>query len=147
MRFSPCFSLVSGGNNRVILATDGDFNVGVSSEGELVRLIEHEREDGIYLTVLGVGEGNLADARMEALADHGNGNYAYLDGLAEARKVLVEKVRGTLFTVAKDVKVQVEFNPTGWLHTACSATRTVCCMTRTSTTIVETPVGWVPGTR
>jgi Ca-activated chloride channel homolog len=103
--------LRQGGNNRVVLATDGDFNVGVSSEGELVRLIEREREAGVYLTVLGVGEGNLADARMEALADHGNGNYAYLDGIQEARKVMVEEVRGTLFTVAKDVKIQVEFNP------------------------------------
>ncbi|HEU4886091.1 MAG TPA: VWA domain-containing protein [Longimicrobium sp.] len=102
---------IRGGNNRVILATDGDFNVGVSSEGELVRLIEEEREDGISLTVLGFGSGNLADARMEALADHGNGNYAYVDGQDEAEKVLVREMGGTLFTIAKDVKVQVEFNP------------------------------------
>ncbi len=104
-------SLLRGGNNRVILATDGDFNVGVSSEGELVRLIEEERRDGIFLTVLGFGTGNLADARMEALADKGNGNYAYVDDLLEARKVLVSEMGGTLLTIAKDVKLQVEFNP------------------------------------
>ena len=95
----------------MILATDGDFNVGVASEGELVRLIEQEREDGIHLTVLGFGTGNLADARMEALADHGNGNYAYVDSEDEAEKVLVREKGGTLFTIARDVKVQVEFNP------------------------------------
>jgi Ca-activated chloride channel homolog len=104
-------AFVRGGNNRVILATDGDFNVGVSSEGELVRLIQREREDGIFLTVLGFGTGNYKDARMEALADHGNGNYAYVDGEDEAEKVLVREMGGTLFTIAKDVKVQVEFNP------------------------------------
>jgi Ca-activated chloride channel family protein len=104
-------AFIPGGNNRVILATDGDFNVGVTSEGELVRLIEKEREDGIFLTVLGFGGGNLADARMEAIADHGNGNYAYVDGEDEAEKVLVREMGGTLFTIAKDVKVQVEFNP------------------------------------
>ena len=102
---------VAGGNNRVILATDGDFNVGTSSEAELVRLIERKREQGTFLTVLGFGTGNLADARMEQMADHGNGNYAYIDGLAEARKVLVQEMGGTLFTIAKDVKLQVEFNP------------------------------------
>jgi Ca-activated chloride channel family protein len=100
-----------GGNNRVILATDGDFNVGTSSEGELVRLIEEKRAEGTFLTVLGFGTGNLADARMEQIADHGNGNYAYIDGLLEARKVLVQEMGGTLFTIAKDVKLQVEFNP------------------------------------
>jgi len=104
-------SFIEGGNNRVILATDGDFNVGISSEGELVRLIEEKREHGIFLTVLGFGTGNLADARMEQLADHGNGNYAYVDGPAEARKVLVREMGGTLLTIARDVKVQVEFNP------------------------------------
>jgi Ca-activated chloride channel family protein len=104
-------SFIEGGNNRVILATDGDFNVGVSSESGLVRLIEQKRETGIFLTVLGFGTGNLADARMEQLADHGNGNYAYVDGVAEARKVLVREMGGTLVTIAKDVKVQVEFNP------------------------------------
>jgi Ca-activated chloride channel family protein len=104
-------SFIQGGNNRVILATDGDFNVGVSSESGLVRLIEQKRETGIFLTVLGFGTGNLADARMERLADHGNGNYAYVDDQAEARKVLVREMGGTLVTIAKDVKVQVEFNP------------------------------------
>ena len=104
-------SFREGGNNRVILATDGDFNVGASSEDELVRMIEAEREHGIFLTVLGYGTGNYKDARMESLADHGNGNYAYVDGPAEARKVLVEEMGGTLLAIAKDVKVQVEFNP------------------------------------
>ncbi|HST63229.1 MAG TPA: von Willebrand factor type A domain-containing protein [Longimicrobium sp.] len=102
---------IPGGNNRVILATDGDFNVGVSSQGELVRLIEQKRAEGTFLTVLGFGTGNLADARMEQMANHGNGNYAYIDGLLEARKVLVQEMGGTLFTIAKDVKLQVEFNP------------------------------------
>jgi Ca-activated chloride channel family protein len=97
--------------NRVLLATDGDFNVGVTSRSELVRLIERERESGVFLSVLGVGRGNLNDAGMEELADHGNGNYAYLDGPAEARKVLVREAGGTLVTIAKDVKLQLEFNP------------------------------------
>ncbi|HET7461783.1 MAG TPA: VWA domain-containing protein [Longimicrobium sp.] len=104
-------AFIQGGNNRVILATDGDFNVGVSSDAELVRLIEHEREAGVFLTVLGFGTGNYQDAKMEQLADRGNGNYAYVDGIREARKVLVGEMGGTLFTIAKDVKVQVEFNP------------------------------------
>jgi Ca-activated chloride channel homolog len=102
---------VRGGVNRVILATDGDFNVGVTSEDQLVRLIETERKSGVFLTVLGVGGGNLQDSTMEALADKGNGHYAYLDSLDEARKVLVREMDATLVTVAKDVKVQVEFNP------------------------------------
>ena len=102
---------IAGGNNRVILATDGDFNVGVSSQGELVQLIEEKRGQGTFLTVLGFGTGNLADARMEQMADHGNGNYAYVDDLMEGRKVLVTEMGGTLFTIAKDVKLQVEFNP------------------------------------
>ena len=101
---------VPGGNNRVILATDGDFNVGVSSDAQLVRLIERERNDGISLTVLGFGTGNYQDAKMEALADHGNGNYAYIDDIGEARKALVEEMAGTLHTLAKDVKIQVEFD-------------------------------------
>jgi Ca-activated chloride channel family protein len=99
------------GNNRVILATDGDFNVGQSSEGELIRLIEEERRHGIFLTVLGFGTGNLKDAKMEQLADKGNGHYAYVDNLLEARKVLVQEMGATLVTIAKDVKLQVEFNP------------------------------------
>ncbi|MCY1013108.1 VWA domain-containing protein [Nannocystis pusilla] len=100
-----------GGINRVILATDGDFNVGVSSEGELQRLIERKRDSGIFLSVLGFGTGNVKDSTMEMLADKGNGNYAYIDGLQEARKVLVEQAGATLVTIAKDVKIQVEFNP------------------------------------
>jgi len=102
---------VKGGINRVILATDGDFNVGVTSEGELVRLIEEQRERGVFLSVLGVGTGNVKDSTMEKLADKGNGNYAYLDSLHEARRVLVAEAGSTLVTVAKDVKIQVEFNP------------------------------------
>jgi Ca-activated chloride channel family protein len=100
-----------GGINRVILATDGDFNVGVTSQGELVRLIEEQRASGVFLSVLGVGTGNLKDSTMEKLADKGNGNYSYLDSLDEARKVLVREAGGTLVTIAKDVKIQVEFNP------------------------------------
>ncbi len=99
------------GNNRVILATDGDFNVGASSDGELEHLIESERSDNIFLTVLGFGTGNTKDSKMELLADKGNGNYAYVDTLAEARKVLVQEMGATLFTIAKDVKLQIEFNP------------------------------------
>ncbi len=99
------------GVNRVILATDGDFNVGVTSQGELVRLIERQRERGIFLSVLGVGDNNLKDSTMEQLADRGNGNYAYLDSLDEARRVLIAEAASTLVTVAKDVKLQVEFNP------------------------------------
>lgn len=102
---------IKGGNNRVILATDGDFNVGVSSEGDLVRLIEQERESGVFLTVLGFGMGNYKDSKMEKLADKGNGNYAYIDNLREAQRVLVGQMSGTLYTIAKDVKIQVEFNP------------------------------------
>jgi Ca-activated chloride channel family protein len=99
------------GNNRVILATDGDFNVGASSDAEMVRLIEEKRKQGTFLTVLGFGTGNLQDAKMEQLANHGNGNFAYIDNLMEARKVLVSEMGGTLLTIAKDVKIQVEFNP------------------------------------
>ena len=104
-------NFIENGNNRVILATDGDFNVGVSSDGELVRLIESQRQKNIFLTVLGFGTGNLKDAKMEKLADKGNGNYAYIDNLLEAKKVLVKEMGGTLHTIAKDVKLQVEFNP------------------------------------
>lgn len=102
---------VEHGVNRVILATDGDFNVGVTSDSELVTLIESERRSGVFLSVLGVGTGNLQDAKMEQLADKGNGNYSYLDSLLEARRVLVSEAASTLNTVAKDVKIQVEFNP------------------------------------
>ena len=99
------------GNNRIILATDGDFNVGISSDGELTRLIEKEREDGVFLSVLGFGTGNYQDGKMEQLADKGNGNYAYIDNILEAKKVLVKEMGGTLLTIAKDVKLQIEFNP------------------------------------
>jgi Ca-activated chloride channel family protein len=103
--------LIRGGINRVILCSDGDMNVGITSEGDLTRLIESERERGVFLTVLGFGMGNLKDATMEKLADRGNGNYAYIDSLLEARKVLVKEAGATLVTVAKDVKLQVELNP------------------------------------
>jgi Ca-activated chloride channel family protein len=102
---------VKGAVNRVILATDGDFNVGITSPGDLERLIETERESGVFLSVLGVGEGNLQDSTMEMLADKGNGNYSYLDSLDEAKKVLVREAAGTLVAIAKDVKIQIEFNP------------------------------------
>ncbi len=99
------------GNNRVIIATDGDFNVGESSNASMERLIEEKRHDGIFLTVLGYGMGNYKDSKMETLADKGNGNYAYIDNILEAQKVLVNEFGGTLFTIAKDVKLQIEFNP------------------------------------
>ncbi|MDF7798182.1 von Willebrand factor type A domain-containing protein [Pontiellaceae bacterium B1224] len=102
---------IKKGNNRVIIATDGDFNVGPRSDGDLVRLIEKQRNSGIYLTVLGFGTGNYQDSKMEKLADRGNGNYAYIDDILEAKKVLVNEMGGTLLTIAKDVKIQVEFNP------------------------------------
>ncbi len=104
-------NFISKGNNRIILATDGDFNVGVSSDGELTRLIEKQREDGVFLSVLGFGTGNYKDSKMEQLADKGNGNYAYIDNILEAKKVLVKEMGGTLLTIAKDVKLQIEFNP------------------------------------
>ena len=104
-------NFVEGGNNRIILATDGDFNVGITSEGDLTRFIKEKTAGGICLSVLGYGMGNYKDNKMEAIADNGNGNYYYIDTIAEARKVLVEEAGGTLFTVAKDVKLQVEFNP------------------------------------
>ena len=102
---------MEGGNNRVILATDGDFNVGPSSDAQMIRLIEERRDQGTFLTVLGFGTGNLQDAKMEQIADHGNGNFAYIDSAHEAQKVLVQEFGGTLYTIAKDVKLQVEFNP------------------------------------
>jgi len=104
-------SFIEGGVNRVILATDGDFNVGVTNRGDLLSLIEEKAKTGVFLTVLGVGMGNLKDATLETLADKGNGNYAYIDTLNEAQKVLVDQIGGTLITIAKDVKIQVEFNP------------------------------------
>ncbi len=104
-------NFIPEGNNRIILATDGDFNIGVSSTSELVRMIEEKRKKGIFLTILGFGMGNYKDGRMEQIADKGNGNYHYIDNLLEAKKVFVNDMRGTLFTIAKDVKIQVEFNP------------------------------------
>src|SRR5262249_16112921 len=103
-------NFIPGGVNRVILGTDGDFNVGVSSEGDLTRLIEDKRKGGVFLTVLGFGMGNLTDRTMERQASHGNGHYCYVDSLAEAHKVFVEQGAG-LTTIARDVKLQVEFNP------------------------------------
>ena len=102
---------IEGGNNRVILATDGDFNLGTSSEAGLIELIEEKRETGVFLSCLGFGEGNYKDDKMEALADHGNGNYFYIDCTAEAEKALKNEIWSTLYTVAKDTKFQVEFNP------------------------------------
>ncbi|MEE8450912.1 MAG: YfbK domain-containing protein, partial [Thermoguttaceae bacterium] len=102
---------VEGGTNRVILCTDGDLNVGITEDDELVKLITEKATSGVFLTVLGFGTGNLKDSKMEKLADKGNGIYAYIDGLREARKVLVEQVSGSLITIAKDVKLQIEFYP------------------------------------
>jgi len=104
-------NFIKAGNNRVILCTDGDFNVGVSSEDGLQRLIENERQSGIFLSVMGFGTGNYQDSKMQLLADKGNGNHNYIDNLSEARKVFVNEFGGTLFTIAKDVKLQIEFNP------------------------------------
>jgi Ca-activated chloride channel family protein len=104
-------NFVKGGTNRVILCTDGDFNVGITDQGSLTRLIEEKAKSGVYLSVLGFGTGNLKDSTMEKLADKGNGNYAYIDSPREAGKVFIEQMGGTLVTIAKDVKIQVEFNP------------------------------------
>jgi len=104
-------NFIKEGNNRVILATDGDFNVGASSNAEMIRLIEEERKAGVFLTVVGFGTGNYKDSRMEQIADKGNGNYYYIDTQKEAKKVFVSELGSTLFTIAKDVKIQIEFNP------------------------------------
>ncbi|MEO1731450.1 MAG: YfbK domain-containing protein, partial [Pseudomonadota bacterium] len=104
-------NFIKGGVNRVILATDGDFNVGVSSRDALVEMIENNRDRGITLTTLGFGQGNYNEAMMEQIANKGNGNYAYIDSALEAKKVLSDEMSSTLFTIAKDVKIQVEFNP------------------------------------
>ncbi|MEL6943020.1 MAG: VWA domain-containing protein, partial [Bacteroidota bacterium] len=104
-------NFIEEGNNRIILATDGDFNIGQSSDAALKTMIEEKRDKGIFLSVLGFGMGNYKDNKMETLADNGNGNYAYIDNLKEAKKVLVEDLTGTIFTIAKDVKIQIEFNP------------------------------------
>ena len=104
-------ALIENGNNRVILATDGDFNVGTSSTSSLVDLIEEKRKDNIYLTILGFGMGNYKDGRMEQISNAGNGNYFYIDNIKEAEKVFVKEMRANMFTIAKDVKIQIEFNP------------------------------------
>ena len=104
-------NFIEGGNNRIILATDGDFNVGPSSNSEMERLVEEKRNQGVFMTVLGFGMGNYKDDRMEIIADKGNGNYSYIDNIQEARKVFITEFGGTLFTIAKDVKFQLEFNP------------------------------------
>lgn len=104
-------NFIKEGNNRVILCTDGDFNVGISSEDGLQRLIEKKRQSGIFLSVLGFGTGNYQDAKMQLLADKGNGNHNYIDNISEAKRVFVNEFGGTLFTIAKDVKLQIEFNP------------------------------------
>ena len=104
-------NFIKGGTNRIILATDGDFNVGVTDQGSLTRLIEEKAKTCVFLSVLGFGMGNLKDSTLEKLANRGNGNYAYIDTPSEARKVLIEQMAGTLITIAKDVKIQVEFNP------------------------------------
>ncbi len=104
-------NFIEGGNNRVILATDGDFNVGQSSDAELVRMIEEKRKDNVFLTILGFGMGNYKDSKMEQLSNAGNGNYAYIDNVLEAKKTLGKEIWGTLYTIAKDVKIQIEFNP------------------------------------
>ena len=102
---------IPGGINRVILATDGDFNVGLTDQGSLTRLIQEKAQSGVFLSVLGFGMGNYQDSTLEKLADQGNGNYAYIDTMQEARKVLVEEIHSTLLTLAQDVKIQIEFNP------------------------------------
>jgi Ca-activated chloride channel family protein len=104
-------NFIKNGNNRIILATDGDFNVGASSDDDLVRMIEQERKSGVFLSVLGYGMGNYKDNKMQQLADKGNGNHSYIDNINEAKKVLVNEFGSTLFTIAKDVKIQIEFNP------------------------------------
>lgn len=104
-------NFIKDGNNRIILATDGDFNVGMSSQNDLVRMIEEKRKEGVFLTICGFGMGNYKDGTMEEISRNGNGNYYYIDQIGEAKKVFVKKMRATLFTIAKDVKLQVEFNP------------------------------------
>ena len=139
---------IDGGNNRVILATDGDFNVGVSSDGEMVRLIEEERESGVFLTVLGFGTGNLKDSKMEQIADHGNGNFHYVDSLLEARKVLVEEMGGDPPRPwPRTSRFRSSSTRPGRRDTGSSATRTDSSMPRTSTTTPRTPASWGPDTR
>lgn len=132
----------TGGNNRVILATDGDFNVGPSDNKSMEQLIEEKRQHGVFLTVLGYGMGNYKDSKMETLADKGNGNYAYIDNLTEAKKVLVNEFGGTLFTIAKDVKLQVEFNPEKVKAYRLIGYETGCLHPKILITIKKTQVIW-----
>jgi Ca-activated chloride channel family protein len=104
-------NFIKGGNNRVVLATDGDFNVGSSSNADMESLIEQKRKTGVFLTCLGYGMGNYKDSKMETLADKGNGNYAYIDNIQEANRFLSKEFKGSMFAIAKDVKIQIEFNP------------------------------------
>lgn len=104
-------NFIKGGNNRVVIATDGDFNVGASTDDDMLKLIEKKRESGVFLTVLGFGMGNYKDSKMEILADKGNGNYAYIDNIQEANRFLGKEFKGSMFAIAKDVKIQIEFNP------------------------------------
>jgi Ca-activated chloride channel family protein len=104
-------NFIKGGNNRVILATDGDFNVGASSDSDMQTLIEEKRKSGVFLTCLGYGMGNYKDSKLETLADKGNGNYAYIDNIQEANRFLGKEFKGSMFAIAKDVKIQIEFNP------------------------------------
>ena len=140
-------AFMPGGVNRVILATDGDFNVGITSQGDLLHLIEREKDSGVFLSVFGVGTGNLKDSTMEMLADKGNGHYAYLDSLQEARRVLVREGDATLETVAKDVKFQVEFNPATVARVEADRLRgPPAGARRTSTTTARTAARWAPAT-
>ena len=104
-------SFIVGGNNRIIMGTDGDFNVGISSQDELIELVEQKRDIGVYLTLIGVGQGNIQEGTMEQLADHGNGNYEYIDKFEQGKKVFINEFN-SFYAVAKDVKIQVEFDPT-----------------------------------
>lgn len=137
---------IKEGINRVVLATDGDFNVGVVNFEALVDMAERQRATGVALTTLGFGTGNYNDQLLERLADAGNGNYSYVDTLSEARKVLVSELSSTLFTIAKDVKIQVEFNPARCSSTGSSVTRTACWRARISTTTRSTPAKSVRAT-
>jgi secreted protein with Ig-like and vWFA domain len=136
---SPSRTSTAKGVNRVILATDGDFNVGITEPDELKGFVERERGKGVFLSVLGFGMGNYNDALMQTLAQNGNGTAAYIDTLSEARKTLVEEATSTLFPIAKDVKIQIEFNPRPSPNTGWSDTRRGCCSARTSTTTRSMP--------
>ena len=129
---------IDGGVNRVILATDGDLNVGITRDEDLVTLIKDKAASGVFLSVLGFGTGNLKDAKLEGLADNGNGVYAYIDNLKEARKVLIEQASGSLVTIAKDVKIQIEFNPAEVKSYRLLGYENRCWRRKTSTTTPRT---------